>query len=217
VPVQTLLLILDFSLGNKKVCWSQVRWVGWLRKHSCVRVGQKVTSSLNTHLYVWLLWHFTMTNYRSGCLIDNRHFLLPCGLHLCFLCKFKPTVDEWTEAICSSTYRLQNLHLVQTMKLSLNWLYHQKHCCNSSGTYCEGSTRTHTHTTIHLLEGRSARHDEGIQKYTKTRLERTVNKIWPRREVEYTAVHLKSFIKHEGIQHTELYITKQGRTEPWQK
>jgi hypothetical protein len=25
VPVQTLLLILDFSLGNKKVCWSQVR------------------------------------------------------------------------------------------------------------------------------------------------------------------------------------------------
>jgi hypothetical protein len=87
------------------------------------------------------------------------------------------------------------------------------------GTYIITVTDDYSrYTTIYLLEVRNARH-EGIQKYTKTRLERTVKKIRPHREVEYTAVHLKSFMKHEGIQHTEPYIPKKGRKkeEPWWK
>jgi hypothetical protein len=46
------------------------------------------------------------------------------------------------------------------------------------GTYVITVTDDYSrYTTIYLLEVRSARHDKGIQKYTKSRLERTVNKI----------------------------------------
>jgi hypothetical protein len=37
-----------------------------------------------------------VTLHSSDCLVDNRHFLLPHGLNLYFLRKFKPTVNEWT-------------------------------------------------------------------------------------------------------------------------
>jgi hypothetical protein len=36
------------------------------------------------------------STYATGCLTDDKHFLLPYGLNLYFLRKFKPTVDEWT-------------------------------------------------------------------------------------------------------------------------
>jgi hypothetical protein len=57
-----------------------------------------LTNNLQTKrtLPVWLFWHFTMIYCSYDCLIDNRCFLLPCGLHLYFLHNLKPTFYEWT-------------------------------------------------------------------------------------------------------------------------
>jgi hypothetical protein len=92
------------------------------------------TSNL-THTHVWLLWHFTMTYHSSDCLIDNRRFLLPCGLNLYFLHKLKATVDEWNvqqkllfsrslteEALCCTDYEIITKIIVppETL-LQLQW------------------------------------------------------------------------------------------------
>jgi hypothetical protein len=115
----------DWCLVFRNETWSQ-------------KLTDKTTSSLNTHPYVWLLWHFTLTYYRPHCITDNRHFLLLRGLNLYYFCKLKVTVDEWTvqQKIFVLPNRPQYLYLVQAMKSTLKRLYQQKHCSNSSGTYC---------------------------------------------------------------------------------
>jgi hypothetical protein len=103
------------------------------------KLTDKTISSLNTHSHIRLLWHFTMTYYSSDCLIDNRRFLLQCGL----ICNSSTSSSIlWMNELCNKSYLFfqtstAKCYLVQTMK-SLKQLYHRKQCCYSSGTYCEG-------------------------------------------------------------------------------
>jgi hypothetical protein len=57
------------------------------------KLTDKTTSSLNTHSYVWLLRHFSMTYYRPDCIIGNGCFLLLCGLN--FYCKIFILYSLW--------------------------------------------------------------------------------------------------------------------------